>query len=689
MIGFKAVQLGSAHGSVRLEALHIPRSLHKRRCSFLSPSHHILDTISRMANYFEYQAGNSGRLDAGPPSSFVRPLNLSDRKSGGTTSYNSRASNGSGLTYATDGSAPVRDENQQSPAEPIMGMPSPVTQSKPLRLQGEEQYDDEDEDDEDPEYMMVDADLSMVSQFGAQNQPPSAPGFQEPPLKVMNNKPVPVKVQGGRKGFVGGFVSGLRRLPRLLRNQRGQTVQRQPSHDTVLELPGFGEDSPGYDPFKAQPPSILRPPAAAQPPSTLRHPIPVAHAPSIPASHQVTSMHFSHYTRDQRSDRSERSESPISRDPRDFDSDELDHDHSSSGSDEEGDQHSTHKQSTVAHSTHHSTHQSTRQSTHPSTRHSNHHSSAHKSNHHSARVTPHRSATPSRPQTPQDGETTLIHQTQNGEPSAIVPNLLPTSDYKNQKHESSSSSSTSAAGGNLNRLQKFVTDVYNLPWVATHVTVDFVPERDGRRFHGMDPNEKRLPQDPQSWYPPLHHDLDLLASPSQSAPVMAHRRQDGHRRALTESTVTPTSAAITQSVTPSTTYSPRRYSVNSEPAPRNPRAHRDFRHPHNRHRRRHRDHSRPHSPPMYPAIPQPLYLYPGPGSPHIMPVPQPALGSSASSPKSRRGIATPAVPVYVIPMPPPVYQPMSGFHYPTPQPTQPAQSQPAQSQPATNPPTSA
>ena len=643
-----------------------------------------------MADYFDYQGVNSGHIEAGP-SGFVRPINLAgDRKSGNT--YHSR---GSGLTYATDGSAPAPDSTQRSPAEPINGIPSPVIGSKGLRLQGERQYDDEEEeeeeeDDEDPEYMMVDADLSMVSQFEAQNQPLASP-FQEPPLKVMNNKPVPVKVQGGRKGFVGGFVSGLRRLPRLLRNQRGKSVQRQSSHDTVSELPGFGEDSPGYDPFRAHPPTI------PQSSSILHHPPPISHrVPSASASHPVTSMHYSHYTHDERS---EKSGSPVSRDPNDFDSEELDHGQHHSDSDEEGDQHSTHKPSTIAHSTHHSTtHQSTRYS-HHSTHHSNHPSnqdSGRKSNHQSRHPSPHRSATPSRPPTALDGDTTLIHQTQNGEPEAVVAHLLPTSDYKSMPPAQSSPSAPSLAT-NVNKIQKFITDVYNLPWVAAQVTVDFVPERDGRKYRGMDPDVKKVPDPPQSWYPPLHKDIDLLEgeSPPRSAPVMAHRRQDGHRRALTESTATQTA---TQSVTHSTTYSPRRYSVNSEPIPRHPRNTRDFRHSH-RQRRRHRDHSRPHTPPIYPVLasPQPLYLYPGPASPPIMsmPQPQPAVGSSASSPRSRRGIASPAVPVYVIPMPPPVYQPMSGFPYPAPQPTQsplaqsqPAPSQPAQSRPASDPPKS-
>ena len=631
-----------------------------RRCTSLSPSHHVLDYDPPMTDYFDYQGMNSGHLEAGPgPNGFVRPLNFADRKSG-TTPHTSRASNASGLTYATNGSAPVPDETQRSPAEPIMGMPSPVIPPNGLRLPGEEQYDDEEEDDEDPEYMMVDADMSMGSQFEGQNQP--LPVEQEPPPKIHHNKPVPVKVQGGRKGFVGGFVSGLRRLPRILRNQRGQTVQRQPSHDTVLELPGFGEGSPNYDPFRAQPPAIPR------------HPVPTPHhVPSIPASHQVTSMHYSHYTHE------DPSESPTSRDPRDFDDEELGHAHSES--DEDSDHHSTHNLSTIAqsahqsarYSTHHSTHHSTHNSTHDSDRGSN--------------PSSHRSATPSRPQTALDGDTTLIQQ--NGSPEVVAAHPHRAPDYKSMAPGPSPSSSNSSIAANTNRIQKFVTDVYNLPWVATKVTVDFVPERDGRRYHGMDPDMKKISKPLQSWYPPLHKDLDLLAEAPQpeSAPVMAHRRQDGHRRALTESSVTPTSGGVTQSITPSTTYSnPRRYSINSEPTPRHLRHTRDFRHAH-RHRRRHRDHSRPHSPPIYPilASPQPLYLYQGPATPPIMPTPQPMLGSSPSSPRSRRGVASPAVPVYMISVPPPVYQPMTSFPYATPQATH---TQPTHSQPATNPPTS-
>jgi len=76
------------------------------------------------------------------------------------------------------------------------------------------------------------------------------------------------------------------------------------------------------------------------------------------------------------------------------------------------------------------------------------------------------------------------------------------------------------------------------------------------------------------------------------------------------------------------------------------------------------DHSRPHSP-IYPDIVNPQPLYPGPATPPVTPVPQSVLRSpSPSSPRTRRGTTSPAVPVYMIPVPPPVYEPMAGFPLP-------------------------
>ena len=161
-----------------------------------------------------------------------------------------------------------------------------------------------------------------------------------------------------------------------------------------------------------------------------------------------------------------------------------------------------------------------------------------------------------------------------------------------------------------------------------------------------------------------------------------------------ESTVPPTSATVIQSVSPSTTHSSCRSSVNSEPTPRHLRRTHSFRQPHYLHRRRHHNHSQPHSPPIYPffASPHPLYLYSRPASPPVIHIPQ--LGSSALSPRSKNGIICLAAPVYMIPVLALVYQPMPGLAYAAPPinsqpaPSQPAQSQPTQSQPATNPPTS-
>jgi hypothetical protein len=83
-----------------------------------------------------------------------RSLTLADRKSGGGTSYKSRASYASGLTYTTDVSAPARE--------------------KPLGLQGEEQYDNDNEEDEEggvAEYVIMDADLPIFSQVGTHKRP--------------------------------------------------------------------------------------------------------------------------------------------------------------------------------------------------------------------------------------------------------------------------------------------------------------------------------------------------------------------------------------------------------------------------------------------------------------------------------------------------------------------------------------
>ena len=104
----------------------------------------------------------------------------------------------------------------------------------------------------------------------------------------------------------------------------------------------------------------------------------------------------------------------------DFDSDELDRDHPS-GSDKEGDQHSTHKQSTAAHSVHPSTcfsHHFTHHSNHPSGQDPDR-KSRHPSPHRSPTPSRH---TPSRSQTALDGDTTFIRQTQNGEPKEVAVN---------------------------------------------------------------------------------------------------------------------------------------------------------------------------------------------------------------------------------------------------------------------------
>jgi hypothetical protein len=157
----------------------------------------------------------------------LRPPTLADKESGLGTSYKRRASYASDLTYTTDVSAPVRE--------------------KPLGLQGEEQYDEDDDD--------------------VHNRPLLTAGLQESSSKVII----------GLKGFAGGFVSGLKRLQRRLWNKLGQILQRQPN-DTVLELQGFSEGSPGYDPFEVPLPLIPRPVAIPQPTFAPHRPPQTRHA---------------------------------------------------------------------------------------------------------------------------------------------------------------------------------------------------------------------------------------------------------------------------------------------------------------------------------------------------------------------------------------------------------------------------
>ena len=74
----------------------------------------------------------------------------------------------------------------------------------------------------------------------------------------------------------------------------------------------------------------------------------------------------------------------------------------------------------------------------------------------------------------------------------------------------SSPPSNDSIAANVNWIHKFMTDIYTLPWVAVHVTTDYVPDRGGRRFHGMHPHAKWLPKPEVMWYSSPHKDLDLL-----------------------------------------------------------------------------------------------------------------------------------------------------------------------------------
>lgn len=470
------------------------------------------------------------------PSSFVRPLNL-DRRS---SRHTSRHSNASGLTYVTNISVPATSENHAP--EPIFGMPTPIIPNAPPLSESASRS----------EYMMVDPDPEYQEETG-------------------------LRMQGGRRGFVGGFVAGLRNLPRvMLRHPRvAEVASEKKGHYRRRTTDDGGPGLPMYQSYLEDPPVD---PANVEIVSGM--PMPTPHTISIT--------------------------SPSLRESQDHDND--------------------------------------------------------------ADQTAYSDMHPSRPNT-QAGDTTLIHQSEIniGSPLPIQTDPQPTSDYDKMSSVLQSTPSVSIAA-HINRIQQFFRDVNDLPWVSSRVAVDYIPEKNGRRGTG----KRQTAKTSETWYP-VHQDLDLLSNgtPDVGGSVaMTHRREGSHRRALTDSSFSPASTGMSQSLaSPSTGMSPR-YSVTSEPGPGG-RNHRRIRTP--RHHQRRPLHRQPTSPPqttVYPyiATPQPMYIYSGPPSP---PQPVSASGSPARQGHSV-GATSPALPaMYMIPMPPPVYQQMPAYPYPVAPPASP------------------
>jgi hypothetical protein len=490
-----------------------------------------------MSDYFEYHSHSPSEHLEPVPSAFIRPLNLTDptRRRSATTSRHSRTSHGSNLTYVTNPPS-IRGENQVPAAEPIYGMPTPVIPGQPMQLT-------EDDILRGSDFLIVDAD----------------PDYDE----TQDN--VDFQTQAGKRGFVGGFVSGLKRLPRVkLKNPRvvdGIDRKERARRRALLEGTSAESDPPSYQPYPDQPPLI---------PS-----VEVIEAMEMPTQHTISVT------------------SPSVRD---------------SGDPE---------QALAEYSDQ-----------------------------------PH-----SRPNI-HDGETTLIHQSDINIRSPVEVEPLPTSDYDKMSSVLHATPSVSIAS-HINRLQKFVRDLNELPWVSSRVAVDYFPEQNGRRGHG----KTKTPKVTDTWYPVHDNDLDLLSngtpSVTHSEPATTHRREGEHRRVLTDSTVSPSSAPMSSVAGSPSTMSPG-YSVTSEPGPggRNLRHVRNSRHHSRRHHHHHENRSQPT---LYPyiAAPQPLYVIPGPPSPVVQ-----QLGSAAGSPRQNGSATTSSgMPVYMIPLPPPVYQPMPGYAY--------------------------
>lgn len=476
-----------------------------------------------MSDYFEQAEYEPLEIPA--PSSFVRPLNL-DRRSA--------TSHGSGLTYITDLS------DHGAPPEPIFGMPTPIIPGQTSLLPGE--YTEKDPSR--TEFMMV-----------------------EPDPAYRPDEESDVQVQGGTRGFVGGFVSGLRKLPRvMLRHPRAPSEpaeKKTSSHwrrgtESGTELPTYQlhSDGPPLDPANVEVVQEMDMPT----PRTLS-----AASPSLRGSRDPDRTLYS-------------------------------------------DRHQS-RPNTV---THHA------------------------------------------------GGSTLIHHSQINIGSPVQDEPQPGSDYDKMSSVLQVEPSVSIAQ-HITRIQKFFNDINDLPWVSSQVAVDYIPEKNGRRGTG----KRKTPKASDTWYPIEANTIDLLSSGnSSSVPVGTHRREGGHRRAMTDSTMSPSSTGMSRRPfdSPSTNVSPR-YSVTSEPTPggRNIRHPRSPRHHQQRRPPLQQQNSPPQSAlyPSYIATSQPMYIYSTPPTSSAF---QQQPGSPGQGPGQQ---TSPAMPVYMIPMPPPVYQQMSNsYPYP-------------------------
>jgi hypothetical protein len=280
--------------------------------------------------------------------------------------------------------------------------------------------------------------------------------------------------KGGPRNFVGGFVSGLKKLPRV--------VLRRPGRRGTGDTGGTGETLPVYhSPILTAIPNaqdVLYVEASEMP---VEHPAP---APEEQYSHHTDARSYHSHLTDGR-------------------------DHHTDGRSHHTDARSHHTDAR-SHHTDARSHHSDARSYHADGRsHHTNHSIAHENTYDT-----HATAHSTHEYAPYEGETAETNMGHDRVPAAeLIPipvEILPSSDYDKMESPLRSPSETSL-NSRFVRAGRFFQDLYDLPWVATRITADYIPSEQSRAKYAR--------KKPTTWYPDhLHSPIDLLAGDGYSPP---------------------------------------------------------------------------------------------------------------------------------------------------------------------------
>lgn len=134
---------------------------------------------------------------------------------------------------------------------------------------------------------------------------------------------------------------------------------------------------------------------------------------------------------------------------------------------------------------------------------------------------------------PRDGETTMVHHdgvpNPGPEDSPIFVEPRPSSDYDKMSSPIHSPSVTSL-NSRFIRVGQFFQDLYDLPWVAPRITADYIPGEQSRA---------KYRKAPATWYPDAYHSpIDLLAEGASGYTPPSSTQSQSPRRHVPNSSAT-------------------------------------------------------------------------------------------------------------------------------------------------------